>query len=238
MEWAGISPKKFIQYLTLSYAKSILRDNISLLQASYESGLSGSGRLHDLFVEIEGMTPGEYKNGGRNLLIKYGLYTSRFGRILIASTSKGICNLFFIDNDDEAVAGLKNEWLDATIIREKDEMHDRVMLFLESCSNNTGKINLHIHGSAFQLKIWQALLQIPEGSLSTYQAVAEHVGRPNAQRATGTAIGKNPVAYLIPCHRVIRNSGLPGGYRWDVTRKQAIIGWEAARINKTDYREK
>ncbi len=231
-EWAGISPKKFIQFLTLEYVKSMLTKDISLLQASFESGLSGTGRLHDLFVTIEGMTPGEYRNGGMNLTIRFGIYPSIFGRYVTASTSKGICNLFFLDDPDQAIFMLKNEWPRAKITEEQDLLHEKVKQFFEMGLKNKARINLHIHGSPFQLKIWRALLQIPEGKLTTYQAIAGYTGYPQAQRATGAAIGKNPVAYLIPCHRVIKSTGLPGGYRWDVIRKQAIIGWEAARTEK------
>lgn len=227
-EWAGVSPKKFLQYLSLQYAKEKLKENISLAEAAEGAGLSGSGRLHDLFIKLEGMTPGEYKNGGRALTIEYSIQESVFGKYLVASTSKGICNLFFFDTfSEEVVAELESLWPEATLLQNENSIHLQLKKFFHH--QKPGEIKLHLKGTDFQLKVWEALLRIPEGHLRSYSDIAESIQQPTAQRAVGTAIGSNPIGFIIPCHRVIKNMGGIGEYRWGSARKMAMIGWEAAQ---------
>ncbi|ASV07472.1 bifunctional helix-turn-helix domain-containing protein/methylated-DNA--[protein]-cysteine S-methyltransferase [Leptospira interrogans] len=231
-EWAGVSPKQFLQYITLQNAKSILsKPQTTLFDAAFETGLSGTSRLHDLFVKIEGMTPGEFKNGGENIKIRYSFQRSVFGNYLIASTEKGICNLFFYDiSEEQIVSELKEQWNRADIIEQMDENQNRVIRFFDKTLNGHEKIKLHLKGTEFQIKVWEALLKIPEGQLSSYSDIADLIGQENASRAVGTAIGKNPIGYLIPCHRVIKSTGGIGEYRWGSERKMAMIGWEASKV--------
>ncbi|EMO87656.1 bifunctional helix-turn-helix domain-containing protein/methylated-DNA--[protein]-cysteine S-methyltransferase [Leptospira noguchii] len=231
-EWAGVSPKQFLQYITLQNAKSILsKPQATLFDAAFETGLSGTSRLHDLFIKIEGMTPGEFKNGGENLKVRYSFQKSVFGNYLIASTEKGICNLFFYDIPKEQIVSELKEQLDrADIIEQTDENQNRVIRFFDNTLNGNEKIKLHLKGTEFQIKVWEALLKIPEGQLSSYSDIADWIGQENASRAVGTAIGKNPIGYLIPCHRVIKNTGEIGEYRWGSERKMAMIGWEASKV--------
>ncbi|UOG41472.1 bifunctional helix-turn-helix domain-containing protein/methylated-DNA--[protein]-cysteine S-methyltransferase [Leptospira noguchii] len=231
-EWAGVSPKQFLQYITLKNAKSILsKPQATLFDAAFETGLSGTSRLHDLFVKIEGMTPGEFKNGGENLKVRYSFQKSVFGDYLIASTEKGICNLFFYDIPKEQIVSELKKQLDrADIIEQTDENQNRVIRFFDNTLNGNEKIKLHLKGTEFQIKVWEALLKIPEGQLSSYSDIADWIGQKNASRAVGTAIGKNPIGYLIPCHRVIKNTGEIGEYRWGSERKMAMIGWETSKV--------
>lgn len=231
-EWAGVSPKKFMQYLSVSYAKELLQHRErTLFDTAQEVGLSGTGRLHDLFVKIEGMTPGEYKNGGENLEIVYSYGESPFGQLIVASTSKGICHLTFIEDLEEGRETLKARFPKASFQELDSALHqDAVQLFQRDWKNGK-ELKLHLKGTNFQLKVWEALLEIPEGNLTTYGAIAQKIDKPSASRAIGTAIGSNPIAFLIPCHRVIQGSGKLGGYMWGETRKSAIIGWEACRVN-------
>ncbi|PJZ27903.1 bifunctional helix-turn-helix domain-containing protein/methylated-DNA--[protein]-cysteine S-methyltransferase [Leptospira kmetyi] len=232
-EWAGVSPKQFLQYLTLQNAKSILNQpQATLFDAAYETGLSGTGRLHDLFVKIEGMTPGEFKNGGEKLKIRYSFRKSNFGDYVIASTEKGICNLFFYDIPQERIVSeLKEQWNQAELVFQSDENQERVVKFFDQTSTQKEKIKLHLKGTDFQIKVWEALLKIPEGRLSSYSDIADSIGQESASRAVGSAIGKNPIGYLIPCHRVIKSTGGIGEYRWGSERKRAMIGWEASQTN-------
>lgn len=229
-EWAGTSPKKFMQYLSIEYAKKLLKNQAPRLSdAAYETGLSGSSRLHDLFISIEGMTPAEYRDGGKNLLIQYSFAACPFGNILTASTAKGICHLsFYEDQQQEALSALKKRFPLATFAECLNSMHTQALQVFSNKSSILPDIKLHLKGSPFQLKVWQALLQIPMGGLSTYGRLAGEIENPAAARAVGTAIGSNPVAFLIPCHRVIQASGIIGGYMWGQERKTAILGWEAA----------
>ncbi len=228
--WVGVSPKKFIQFLSLDYAKELLLQKSSVLEASHQVGLSGSSRLHDLFITIEGMTPGEFKDGGANLLIRYQLSSCQFGKVIVASTSKGVCFLSFYKNKTDALKSLKAEFPRAKIVEENDELqHQALSIFKEDWSNPQ-RVKLHLNATPFQLKVWRTLLLIPWGEVQSYQDIAEHLQSPKSARAVGSAIGKNPIAFLIPCHRVIRGSGMLGGYRWGLPRKAAILGWEA--INK------
>ena len=229
-EWAGVSPKKFLQFTSVEYAKELLTHQETLADVSYETGLSGSSRLHDLFIHIEGMTPGEYKEGGKNLNIRYKWAETVFGKILIASTQKGICHLSFLqDNDDSTEAELLRRFPAATLEQKSDPLQDQALKFFQDDWKNLDRIKLHLKGTPFQIKIWQALLQIPAGALTSYLRIARQIGDLKASRAVGTAIGSNPIAYLIPCHRVITSAGQLGGYHWGIDRKSAIIGWEAAR---------
>ena len=229
-KWAGVSPKKFLQYLSLAHAKKVLSQQLSLEETTFQTGLSGSGRLHDLFVNIEGMTPGEYKNQGENLSIKYSINECLFGNYLIATTGKGVCNLLFFDDEEQVVEELKMLWPKAHLGMGADGDHDMVRKFFNKNLDNPEKIRLHLKGTDFQLKVWEALLRIPEGKLVSYSEIANQISQPTAQRAVGTSIGKNPVGYLIPCHRVIKSVGGIGEYRWGQERKMAIIGWESAQV--------
>ncbi|MCB2376724.1 methylated-DNA--[protein]-cysteine S-methyltransferase [Hymenobacter sp. BT635] len=228
-EWAGVSPKKFLQYLSVEHAKSLLQQQLSVADASYETGLSGPGRLHDLFVTLEAMTPGEYRQGGAALRISYSFAESRFGPYLVASTAKGICRLHFADDAALALAELRQEWPQATLVEQLTAEHAQVGRFFAREFGPADRLHLHLKGTDFQLKVWESLLRIPEGQLTTYAGLATQAGHAPAVRAAGTAIGANPVGYLIPCHRVIRQGGELGQYRWGTTRKAALLGWEAAR---------
>lgn len=231
-EWAGTSPKKFLQYTTLEYAKTLLKENhATLFDAAYEAGLSGTGRLHDLFINIEGMTPAEYKNGGKDLDINYSFAESPFGNILVASTTKGICYMAFTDDEQLAFELLQNHFPNARFRQMVDFIQQNALCIFTKDWAKLNQIKLHLKGTDFQLKVWQTLLKIPMGQLTTYGAIAAQLENPNASRAVGTAIGSNPVAFLIPCHRVIQSSGLTGGYMWGTTRKTAIIGWEGVKTH-------
>ncbi len=232
-DWAGISPKKFFQYLSLDYAKGILKDKqATLFDAAFETGLSGTGRLHDLFMNIEGMTPAEYKNGGKALLINYSFAESPFGNIIVASTPKGICYLAFADDRDEAFSNLQHQFPNAAYTQVVDLIQQNALFIFKKDWSRLSAVKLHLKGTSFQLKVWEALLSIPMGGLQTYATVANSIKHPGASRAVGGAIGENPVAFLIPCHRVIKSTGELGQYHWGATRKSAIIGWEAAKANR------
>lgn len=231
-EWAGVSPKKFLQYLSLNYAKNILKDQQStLFDAAFQTGLSGTGRLHDLFVNIEGMTPGEFKNGGENLMINYSYSETPFGKLLIASTEKGICYMAFADGENEAFKELKAQFPLATYQLQKDELQQSALTIFDKNWSEPAQIKLHLKGTVFQLKVWETLLKVPMGNVTTYGNIAKAVGNPNASRAVGSAVGDNPIAFLIPCHRVIQSSGNFGQYHWGQVRKTAMLGWEAAQID-------
>jgi len=236
--WAGVSPKQFIQFLSLNYAKSLLKkEENTLFKTSLETGLSGPARLHDLFIKIEGMTPGEYKNGGENLEIEYSIQSSPFGSLLIANTKKGICHISFLEEGEGPKEILGKLYPNANLKNKTNSMQEMVHAIFDKTESRPEEIKLHIKGTPFQIKVWEALLKIPAASLVTYSDIAGRTGSPSAQRAVGTAIGANPVAFLIPCHRVIRNSGELGGYHWGLTRKSAIIGWEAAQWKVQPFRE-
>jgi AraC family transcriptional regulator, regulatory protein of adaptative response / methylated-DNA-[protein]-cysteine methyltransferase len=230
--WAGVSPKKFLQYISLDHAKHILKEKqATLFDAAEETGLSGTGRLHDLFVNIEGMTPGAYKNGGAHLSIHYHHGKTPFGNIIIASTPKGVCHVAFVEDQEKGLKRLQYDFPKATLKEHLEPFHQQVLDFFNPENSIPHKIPLHVKGTPFQLKVWEALLKIPMGQLSTYGQLAENINSPKASRAVGTAIGSNPVAFLIPCHRVIQSTGAFGGYMWGPTRKAAIIGWEAAKTS-------
>ena len=234
-EWAGVTPKKFLQYISLDYAKSIIKDpHSSLIDTAMETGLSGTGRLHDLFVHIEGMTPGEYKNGGMDLSIHYSFAESPFGNILIASTEKGICYMAFANEEKQALEELKLIFPNAAYRQMTDLNQQHALYIFTQDWSRLQDIKLHLKGTAFQLKVWETLLKIPMGEVSSYGRIAAAIQAPGASRAVGTAIGDNPVAFLIPCHRVIQSSGNIGQYHWGSNRKTAMLGWEAAKTQPSE----
>ena len=232
-DWAGVSPKKFLQYISVEHAKNLLKDQqATLFDTAFETGLSGTSRLHDLFINIEGMTPGEYKNGGENLSINYSFAESPFGNMLVASTSKGICYMAFSNDEQAALTELQKRFPNAQFKQMVDLIQQNALYIFTQDWKTLDKIKLHLKGTAFQLKVWETLLKIPMGKLSTYGNIAKHLKSPTASRAVGTAIGDNPVAFLIPCHRVIQSTGTFGHYHWGSNRKKAIIGWETATMIK------
>jgi len=230
--WAGISPKRFIQFLTLEHAKKLLEGSHSVLDATYDAGLSSPGRLHDLFVNIEAMTPGEFKAQGAGLHISYGFHSSPFGECLLAVTERGICGLGFVDAGGRAqiLRDFQSRWPEAHW-EEKARLTESYIsrIFGGEKSNGSRPITLVLHGTNFQIKVWEALLRIPMGSVIPYEGLATRVCSARAARAVGGAVGKNPIAFLIPCHRVIRKAGGIGGYHWGAARKKAMLAWEAAR---------
>jgi AraC family transcriptional regulator, regulatory protein of adaptative response / methylated-DNA-[protein]-cysteine methyltransferase len=230
-EWAGTSPKKFLQYTSIKHAKQLLKEPQStLFDVSNELGLSSTSRLHDLFVNIEAMSPAEYKNHGRDLSISYSFLESFFGHVIIASTPKGICFISFEEDHEKALFSLKSKFNEAIFHQENKTEHLNAIAFFKGTEKNPSPIKLHLKGTDFQLKVWEALLKIPLGKLKTYGNIAEEIGSPAASRAVGTAIGSNPIAYLIPCHRVIQGSGHLGGYMWGEDRKTAMIGRESVLV--------
>jgi len=231
-DWAGISPKKFLQYLSIDHAKSMLKQNrATLADTAFETGLSGTSRLHDLFMNIEGMTPAEYKNGGQSLHINYSFAETPFGQILIASTPKGICYMAFADDKQDGFALLAAQFPNATYNQMVDTVQQNALYIFTQDWQKLNQVKLHLKGTPFQLKVWEALLRIPMGGLADYGSIAQSIQSPSASRAVGSAVGSNPVAFLIPCHRVIRSTGDFGQYHWGSTRKTAMIGWEAARTS-------
>jgi AraC family transcriptional regulator of adaptative response/methylated-DNA-[protein]-cysteine methyltransferase len=233
-EWVGTSPKKFLQYTSIEYAKQILKQQQgSIFDATFATGLSSTSRLHDLFLQIEGMTPAEYKNGGEALTISYQFAETLFGEVLVASTSKGICALTFVKNPTEALQHLKEQFPKAMFIAQSDSLQQSALALFQTDHNQLAKIKLHLKGTAFQLKVWQSLLKIPMGQLTTYGELAKSIDHPKAARAVGTAIGSNPIAFLIPCHRVIQSTGAFGGYEWGQVRKTAMIAWEGIHSHAT-----
>ena len=231
--WAGVSPKRFLQYLTIGHAKRLLRKPVSVLDAALDVGLSGPGRLHDLFVNVEAMTPGEYKTKGKDLRISYGFHMTPFGESLLAVTPRGICSLAFVapNGRSAAVRELRTAWLEATLVEEQSEGEEiATRIFAPADGTPPPPLKVLLKGTNFQIKVWEALLRIPEGTALSYGSLAEAIGRPGAHRAVGSAVGRNPVGYLIPCHRVLRANGELGGYHWGTTRKRAILARESARL--------
>lgn len=231
-QWAGVSPKQFLQYITLERAKEALRSGRSTLDTAYEVGLSGTGRLHDLFVKIEACSPGAFKKRGQGLAIQYATIETPFGSALVAETEKGICRLAFLpEGGEKAVRSeMLGEFPQAELSAGLGPNSRLVQQYFEKWEWPVQQIVLDLKGTPFQLQVWKALLRIPPAQLLSYQDIASDIGRPTAVRAVGTAIGRNPIAYLIPCHRVIRQNGELGGYRWDADRKAAIHGYEFARV--------
>jgi len=229
--WAGISPKRFLQFLTLEYAKQLLAQQNNLLDVTYEAGLSSPGRLHDLFVTCEAITPGQFKKQGEGVTISYGFHPSPFGECLLATTGRGICGLSFVSTQREAaLQELERLWPEANLV--EDPAQTRSLAEKIFAPGQNGKaLPVILKGTNFQLKVWQALLKIPPGTMATYDDIAASIGQPGAARAVGNAVARNPVGFLIPCHRVIRKTGVLGRYQWGSARKKAMIGWEASLRN-------
>jgi len=221
--WAGVSPKRFLQFVTKESAKELLKQSENLLDTTHQVGLSSLGRLHELFVTTEAVTPGEYKSSGAGVTIRYGIHPTPFGKCLIATTERGICHLGFIQTSEgNAIDELVNEWKQAKMI--EDQKSTEMMLEPIFNLDYRGKpLGLHLRGTNFQIKVWEALLQIPVGRVTTYKGIAERIGNPKALRAVGTAVGHNPIAVLIPCHRVINTVGEFGKYRYGAVRKKALL---------------
>lgn len=226
-QWVGISPKRFLSYLTLDYAKARLAESGSVLDAALDSGLSGPGRLHDLFVAHEAITPGDYKRRGEGLTIRWGWHPSPFGQALVMQTERGLCGLAFATENRTAVfENMAARWPAARVIQDRQA----TAAMAAAIFGDTGeRIPLHLSGTNFQIRVWEALLRIPDGALVPYQWVAQAIGQPKAARAVGAAIGRNPISYLIPCHRAILSNGYLRNYEWGLPRKMAMIGWEASR---------
>ncbi len=232
--WVGISPKRFLQFLTKEYAKQLLEGSANLLDVTYEAGLSSPGRLHDLFVTCEAVTPGEYKNKGEGITIKYGFHPSPFGDCLLATTARGICGFYFTKyrQRKDPLTELRYFWQNANIVEDphvSGELVERI--FNPSFADDSTPLHLILSGTNFQIKVWEALIKIPFGSVVSYEDVAVQVGIPGATRAVGSAVGKNPVSFIIPCHRVIRKTADFGNYGGGTARKKAILGWEAAHLS-------
>lgn len=228
--WVGVSPKRYQQYLTLDHARALLADRFTTLDAANELGLSGTGRLHDLFVKWEAMSPGEYARKGEGLTIRYGWFDSPFGRVLAMGTDRGLCGMAFSEEtgDEAAFADMCARWPEASYIEESDA----ILGWVEGAFG-TGGAKLHLIGAPFQVKVWEALLEIPSGHVTTYSEIASAIGNPRAVRAVGTAVGRNPVSWLIPCHRALRKSGGLGGYHWGLPVKRAMLAWEGARADSS-----
>ncbi len=226
--WVGVSPKRYQQYLALGHAKAVLGARFTTLEASMAAGLSGTGRLHDLFLRWEAMSPGEYARQGAGLIIRYGWLSSPFGEALVMGTEKGICGIAFTAEmgRDWAWEDMASRWPEATY--EKDP--DLIRPWADAAFAQSGEAALHLIGAPFQIKVWEALLQIPSGHVTTYSEIAGSIGSPRAVRAVGTAVGRNPVSWLIPCHRALRKSGALGGYHWGLPMKRAMLAYEAARV--------
>ena len=224
--WAGISPKRFMQFLTKEHAKELLARSENLLETTHQVGLSSLGRLHDLFVTTEAVTPGEYKSRGAGLTIRYGLHLTPFGKCLIAATERGICHLGFVQTSEgNAIDNLVADWKQAKMIEDyKSTAPLAARIFLDRQPGSP--LKLHLRGTNFQIKVWEALLNIPIGTVTTYEHIAAQIGNPNALRAVGTAVGHNPIAVLVPCHRVIRKAGEFGNYRYGAARKKALLAQE------------
>jgi AraC family transcriptional regulator of adaptative response/methylated-DNA-[protein]-cysteine methyltransferase len=229
-DWAGVSPKRFLQVLTRERARALLRQSRPVVEAALAAGLSGGGRLHDLFVECEGVTPGEVASLGEGLLLDYGFAETPFGRALLASSARGLCHLRFVDGDDQAALdALHREWTAAQLRPDPSGvavLADTVFGSLRGASARATPLRLWLKGTNFQVQVWQALLRVPAGSLVSYGELAAELGRGSAARAVGNAVGMNPVAWLIPCHRVIRETGALGGYRWGLDRKRTMLARE------------
>ncbi|WP_439559050.1 methylated-DNA--[protein]-cysteine S-methyltransferase [Dyadobacter sp.] len=230
-EWAGVSPKKFLQYITAGYLKEKIRETANLTELAEAAGLSSQSRVYDHFISIEAVTPQEFRTSGKGLDISYGIHETPFGTCFIAVTERGICAMAFTDENDkeDQLIRLAKKWHYANIRADQHITAEYIQRIFQSGQKSPDKLPLLVQGTNFQLKVWEALLTIPQGALTTYQHIAQSIGNPNAVRAVGTAVGDNPIAYLIPCHRVIRKEGILGEYRWGSLRKKALIGWEAAR---------
>ncbi len=231
--WVGVSPKRYQQYLTLDHAKHLLEDRFTVLDTALQSGLSGGGRLHDLFLTWEAMTPGEYAAGGAGLTLHWGIVPSPFGEAVVMASARGICGLGFSAEmgQEAAVADLTRRWPKASFVRDEAA----VAPLAEAALGGTGG-KLHLIGAPFQIKVWEALLRVPSGHVTSYSQIAGAIGHDKAVRAVGTAVGRNPISFLIPCHRALRKSGALGGYHWGLPVKRAMLAWEGARADAAESR--
>ncbi|MCV2889678.1 bifunctional helix-turn-helix domain-containing protein/methylated-DNA--[protein]-cysteine S-methyltransferase [Ruegeria aquimaris] len=229
--WVGVSPKKYQQYLTLGHAKALLEDRFTLLEAAQNVGLSGTGRLHDLFVRWEAMSPGDYARKGADLTIYWGWFESPFGPALVMGTERGICGIGFAAEAgaEATMQDLLSRWPQATFVEDPMRLRPWVLSAFGAASDRLEPVPLYLIGAPLQIKVWEALLRIPSGQVTTYGELAQSIGQPRAVRAVGTAVGRNPVSWLIPCHRALRKSGGLGGYHWGLPVKRAMLAWEAAR---------
>ncbi len=227
----GISPKKYQQFLTKEAAKGLLQGSESLLDAAYDIGLSGPGRLHDLLVTCEAVTPGEYKSRGEGLTIRYGFHPTPFGEAMLALTERGICALYLSGDGarEPALSRLRGEWRNARLVRDQERTGAVIARIFAPARRASAPLTLYLRGTNFQVKVWEALLSVPSGRATTYERIARRIGSPKATRAVGAAVGRNPVAFLIPCHRVIRKTGDLGGYHWGPARKRLMLAWEAQK---------
>ena len=233
-QWVGVSPKRYQQYLTLGHAKTLLRERFTTLQASLSTGLSGTGRLHDLFLRWEAMSPGEFARAGEGLVIYWGWFESPFGPALVMGTQKGICGIgFAAENGAEpAMADLMSRWPRARFVEDAMMLRPWVLSAFGASDGQLSQAPLYLIGAPFQIKVWEALLTIPSGHVTTYSEIAGAIGAPRAARAVGTAVGRNPVSWLIPCHRALRKSGGLGGYHWGLPVKRAMLAYESARAEQ------
>ena len=231
--WVGVSPKRYQQYLTLDHAKRLLADRFTVLGTSTETGLSGGGRLHDLFLRWEAMTPGEFARRGAGLVIYWGWFESPFGPALVMGTERGICGIGFADDPGAGavMADLTGRWPEAAYVEDAPALRPWVLQAFGGPVAGAGPMPIFMMGAPFQIKVWEALLQIPSGQVTTYSEIAGVTGNPRAVRAVGTAVGRNPISWLIPCHRALRKSGGLGGYHWGLPVKRAMLAWEAARAD-------
>lgn len=231
--WVGVTPKRFLQTLTVERAKNLLATSKPIELVSDAVGLSTSSRLHDHFISLEAVTPGQFKSAGAGLEIQYGTHETPFGNCLIATTDRGICKLAFVDSSDigQEISALQKQWPEAQIAEDQQSTAEVAAAVFQADPNPERPISLQVRGTNFQVMVWRALLQIPQGALQSYSSIASAIGKPSATRAVGTAVGSNPIAFLIPCHRVVRQSGGIGGYRWGETRKHAMHAWESAQPN-------
>jgi len=231
-QWVGVSPKRYQQYLTLDHAKNLLRNRYTVLDAAHETGLSGSSRLHDLFLRWEAMSPGEFANQGLGLTILYGWFDSPFGEMLVLGTDRGICGMAFSAEcgRDEAMRDMTARWPKAEFCHAPAGLQG----WVDAALGTGREARLHMIGAPFQIKVWEALLAIPSGHVTTYSEIAQAIGHPKAVRAVGTAVGRNPVSWLIPCHRALRKSGGLGGYHWGLPVKRALLAWESARLEAAE----
>ncbi len=233
--WAGLSPKGFVQALTLDHARALLTDSASVLDAAFEVGLSGPGRLHDLFVSHEAMTPGAYKARGEGLVMRYGFHASPFGAALVMTTDRGLAGLAFADPGGEAaaLADMQARWPRATYVEDAEATEATARRIFDPATWRPERpLRIVMIGTDFELSVWETLLRLPLGTATTYSDIAAHIGRPTAARAVGTAVGRNPISFVVPCHRVLGKDGGLTGYHWGLTRKQAILGWEAGVAGK------
>lgn len=231
-EWAGISPKRFLQFLTVGFLKQRLRETKNLSEAAESAGLSSQSRVYDLFTTLEAVTPQEYKKQGEGLHIEYSIHDTPFGLCLIGTTERGVCWLSFINTMDDArvsIEDMKTHWHNSVFHQNQDITSIFIQQIFHRNTSSPTKLHLFVKGTNFQIKVWDALLKIPTGGVVTYQGIADEIGSPRAMQAVGSAVGSNHIAYLIPCHRVIRKDGVLGEYRWSATRKKSMIGWEMAK---------